>query len=143
MSSVQISPNSVMSKPAEVNPLALPAYQQSVSKINEQNNKSFAQVKTDSVIISQEAIAKSLELLSSEGPSDKNPISQINGSAQSNQYQFITKLSDSISPNGGSSSSDEVSISSEAYIKSSLSQVLSELFLSRNNQESAFEKLKL
>ena len=82
MASVQISNNSLMN-PADVNPLAHPSYQQPMQKNKEQNNKAVEQIKTDTVTISQEAIAKSSNLKESAEASDEKATNEIKGSSLS------------------------------------------------------------
>lgn len=137
MSSAQISPSSLLMNPAEVNPLASPGYQQTVNKNLEQTNKAIEQIKTDTVTLSQEAIARSMEVNTSDDTTGKKSVTQVNGAIQSTQQQFITKTG-SNSNNDNAPSPDQVSISREAYVKLSLFNAISDLA-----ELSASEKLKL
>jgi hypothetical protein len=141
MASVQISPNSVLLNPADVNPLAYPSYQHSIQKIKELNNKAIEQIRTDTVTISQEAIAKSLALNSLDWTSANNTASEIKRSSQATQPQFITK-SDAVSTSDASLSIDQVTISSEALIKSTLLKDLSEA-VNSSKPENTYEMLRL
>jgi hypothetical protein len=141
MASVQISPNSVLSNPADVNPLAYPSYQHPIQKIKEQNNKAIEQIKTDTVTISQEAIAKSLALNPLDLTSTNNTASQVTRSSQITQPQFITK-SNATTASDASLSIDEVTISSEALIKSTLLKALSDA-VKKSQPETAYEMLRL
>jgi hypothetical protein len=141
MATVQISPNSLLMNPADVNPLAHPAYQNPPHKIKELNNKAVEQIKTDTVTISQEAIAKSLELSSSEEASDKKGASEIKDTTQVPQLQSQVKTDDS-SKNNAALFTDQVTISKEASLKSALFQSIAEA-ASSSNLESAYKKLGL
>lgn len=140
MSAVQISLNSVLLNPADVNPLASPAYQHPIHNIKELNNKANDQIKTDTVTISQEAVAKSVELKTSEETSNKKVTNAIKESSQSTQLQLVAK-SDVTSKEDSASSIDQLTISSEASLKSSILKALSEAAMI-NNPETAYENLR-
>ncbi len=140
MSSVQISPNSVLMSPPDVNPLANPSYQHPIHKIKELNSKAIEQLKTDTVTISQEAVAKSVELNSTEGSPREKASSEIIASSQSTQLPSRS-LSDTTINDTASSSTDQVTISSEASMKSSILIALTEA-ASLNKPETTYDKLK-
>jgi hypothetical protein len=137
MSTVQFTPNSVLQNPADINPLANPAYQNPVQKIKELDNKTLKEIKTDTVTISQEAIAKSSETNLPIVTSDEKNAESVK--AQSIHSQLITK-SDLSDKESAALAIDEVSISSAALIKSTIFSALSNSAIS-NKPELAYEKL--
>ncbi|GAM07739.1 hypothetical protein OR1_00007 [Geobacter sp. OR-1] len=142
MSTVQISYNSMLMKPEDVNPLAQPAYLNPSQKAKENDAKAIEQIKTDTVTISQEALTRSRAAQLSEQSSDKKAPTEIKGySTSSAQPQDVVK-SDSTDTGDRPSNVDRLTISSEAMRKSSILKALSVLANS-NNPESAYEKLRL
>ena len=143
MASVQISNNSLMN-PADVNPLAHPSYQQPMQKNKEQNNKAVEQIKTDTVTISQEAIAKYSNLKesaeASDEKSDEKATNEIKGSSLSSLLKFLTK-SDTSSKIDDASAIDQVTISAVALLKSLILKALSES-ATGNNPASSYDKLR-
>jgi hypothetical protein len=141
MSTVQISPNSLLMNAADVNPLAHPAYQNPLHKTKELNNKTIEQIKTDTVTISEEALAKSLEPFSSAGASDKKAADEVKVSSTVAQSQSQAKT-EVTSKNDTAPSVDQVTISKEASLKSALLQSIEEA-ANVITLESAYEKLGL
>jgi hypothetical protein len=126
--------------PADVNPLAHPSYQQPIQKNKEQNNKAVEQIKTDTVTISQEAIAKSFNLKESAEASDEKVTNEIKGSSLSSLLKFLTK-SDTSGKLDTASAIDQVTISGVALLKSLILKALSESS-SGNNPASSYDKLR-
>jgi hypothetical protein len=141
MATVQISPNSILLSAADVNPLAHPAYQNPSLRIKELNNKAVEQIKTDTVTISQEAIAKSLELSLSEEASGKKGSNEIKDAPKVNQPKSQVSP-DVTGKNNSESSMDQVTISKEASLKSALFRSIAEA-ASVGNPQSSYEKLRL
>ena len=64
MSIPQISPNSVLANPAELNPQLQATQNSSIAKAGEAAQKASVENKSDSVIISRQALSKSKEISS-------------------------------------------------------------------------------
>jgi hypothetical protein len=115
-----------------------------MQKNKEQNNKAVEQIKTDTVTISQEAIAKSLNLKesaeASDEKSDEKATNEIKGSSLSSLLKFLTK-SDTSSKIDDASAIDQVTISAVALLKSLILKALSES-ATGNNPASSYDKLR-
>jgi len=64
MSIPQISPNSVLANPADLNPQVQATQNSSIAKAGEAAQKASVENKSDSVTISRQALSKSLEIFS-------------------------------------------------------------------------------
>lgn len=62
MSIPQISPNSVLANPADLNPQVQATQNSSIAKAGEAAQKASVENKSDSVTISRQALSKSLEI---------------------------------------------------------------------------------
>lgn len=126
MSTVQISYNSVLMKPKDINPLAHPAYLNPAQKNREQNDKTIEQRRTDTITLSREAITKSQSPQVPEPTPGNKSAPGINASPASSRPQFAPSR-DTTGTGYTSSSVDQLTLSSEALIKSSLFKALSQL----------------
>lgn len=126
MSTVQLSYNSVLMKPEDINPLAHPAHLNPAQKSRQQNNKTIEQRRTDTITLSREAIEKSQSPQVPVPTSGNKTAPGIKASPATSRPQPALSR-DTSGTSDTSSPVDQLTLSSEALFKSSLFKALSQL----------------